>query len=170
LRALGRCLGHVTAATCVQRDRSLELTMKSMACGLMEGMEGIRNPCNLLKIWSGRPDSNRRRPAWEDDCKLETKNIAFPGTSFWRLRIPSFRPVLPSRIKRSTNGAHELAKSWEGRSSSALRLPNEFGEMRAAYRYTVFRCLARVSRSCGVAHLPIELRLPDRVKCARISE
>src|SRR5215469_7446422 len=23
-------------------------------------------------------DSNPRRPAWEDDCKLETKNIAFP--------------------------------------------------------------------------------------------
>jgi len=59
----------------------------------------------LLKSWSGRPGSNRRRPAWEDDSKLETKNIAFPGTSFWRLRIPRFHSVLSSPIKRSTNGA-----------------------------------------------------------------
>ena len=35
------------------------------------------------------------RPAWEDDSKLETKNIAFPHTSFWRLRIPGFHSVLP---------------------------------------------------------------------------
>ena len=55
----------------------------------------------------GRRDSNRRRPAWEDDSKLETKNIAFPGTSFWRLRIPRFHSVLSSRLKRSTNGAHQ---------------------------------------------------------------
>src|SRR5580658_11100171 len=58
--------------------------------------------CKLLKRWSGRRDSNPRRPAWEYDCKLETKNIAFPGTSFWRLRIPSFHSVLSSWI----NGAH----------------------------------------------------------------
>jgi len=39
-----------------------------------------RNPQlfrKLLKQWSGRWDSNPRRPAWEDDYKLETKNIAF---------------------------------------------------------------------------------------------
>jgi hypothetical protein len=30
------------------------------------------------------------------DNELETKNIAFPGTSFWRLRIPSFHAVLSS--------------------------------------------------------------------------
>src|ERR1035438_8231336 len=39
--------------------------MKAMGCDLMECLEGIRNPCKLLKRWSGRPDSNRRRPAWE---------------------------------------------------------------------------------------------------------
>jgi hypothetical protein len=32
----------------------------------------------LLKTWGGRPGSNRRRPVWEYDSKLETKNIAFP--------------------------------------------------------------------------------------------
>jgi hypothetical protein len=26
--------------------------------------------CKLLKTWSGRPDSNRRRPAWENGCRL----------------------------------------------------------------------------------------------------
>jgi len=46
-----------------------------------------------------------RKPFWEDDCKLETRNIAFPCTSFWRLRIPRFHSVLSSRRKRSTNGA-----------------------------------------------------------------
>ncbi len=38
----------------------------------------FRNPqlCRkLLKQWSGRWDSNPRRPAWEDDYELETKNI-----------------------------------------------------------------------------------------------
>ena len=48
----------------------------------------------------------------EYDCKLETKNIAFPGTSLWRLRIPRFHSVLCSLHKRSTNGAHELEMEW----------------------------------------------------------
>src|ERR1035441_3964115 len=39
--------------------------MKAMGCDLMEGLEGIRNPCKLLKRWSGKPDPTRRRPAWE---------------------------------------------------------------------------------------------------------
>ena len=46
--------------------------------------------------------TSSRMPAWEDDSKLETKNIAFPCTSFWRLRIPRFHAVLPSPRKRST--------------------------------------------------------------------
>jgi hypothetical protein len=50
-------------------------------------------------------------PAWEGDSKMETKNIAFPCTSFWRLRIPRFHSVLPSRLKRSTNGAQESSDS-----------------------------------------------------------
>ena len=31
-----------------------------------------------------RPGSNRRRPAWEYDCRLTTWNIAFLSISFWR--------------------------------------------------------------------------------------
>jgi hypothetical protein len=33
------------------------------------------NP-KLLKTWSGRRDSNPRRPAWEIDHKLTIKNLA----------------------------------------------------------------------------------------------
>jgi len=59
----------------------------------------------LLKTWSGRRGSNPRRPAWEDDSELGTKNVAFPGTSFWRLRMPSFHPVFRPGSHRSTHGA-----------------------------------------------------------------
>ena len=38
----------------------------------------------LLKRWSGRPGSNRRRPAWENDCQMITKTIAFLLPCFWR--------------------------------------------------------------------------------------
>jgi len=41
-------------------------------------------------------------PAWEDDCKLETKNIAFPGISFWGYSLPSLRSVPSSALKWST--------------------------------------------------------------------
>ena len=61
-----------------------------------------------------RRGSNPRRPAWEDDCKWETKNIAFSGTSFWRLRIPRFHSVLSSGRKRSTNGARRIRR-WSPR-------------------------------------------------------
>jgi len=44
----------------------------------------------LLKIWSGRWGSNPRRPAWEDDCKLETKNIAFPASRSGDTEYPVF--------------------------------------------------------------------------------
>ena len=51
--------------------------------------------------------SNPRRPAWEDDCQLDRKRIVFPGTRFWQLRMQRLHPVLSSRPKRSTHGAHE---------------------------------------------------------------
>src|ERR1035438_8687392 len=74
-----RRLGHFTAASSVQRDGRLELIMQSMACGLMECLEGIRNPCKCLKKWSGRPDSNRRRPAWEVGQCFVFSNITAHG-------------------------------------------------------------------------------------------
>jgi hypothetical protein len=42
----------------------------------MEGMEGIRFPGKLLKRWSGRRDSNPRRPAWEYGIRLNIENIS----------------------------------------------------------------------------------------------
>ena len=33
----------------------------------------------LLKRWSGRPGSNRRRPAWEIDRRLIIQNLASTG-------------------------------------------------------------------------------------------
>jgi hypothetical protein len=38
----------------------------------------------LLILWSGRPGSNRRRPAWEYDGRLQIKTMLFLDTSFWR--------------------------------------------------------------------------------------
>jgi len=68
-----------------------------------------RNPPSEVWRPRRRAPANPRRPAWEDGCKLETKNIAFLGTSFWRLRVPRFHPMLSSRLKRRANGAHETA-------------------------------------------------------------
>src|ERR1039457_1967978 len=88
--------------------------MKSMGCGLMECLEGIRNPCKLLKRWSGRRDSNPRRPAWEDDCKLETKTFAFPASRSGDTGSPVFALRLRVAPKRSTNGAHERTLRGHG--------------------------------------------------------
>jgi hypothetical protein len=59
------------------------------------GVHAWNTPRKLLKTWSGRRDSNPRRPAWENDSKLKTQNIVFMESSFWRLRIPSFHSELP---------------------------------------------------------------------------
>jgi hypothetical protein len=41
-----------------------------------------------------RTSSNRRHSAWEVGIKLQTKNIADSGTSFWRLNIRQIRERL----------------------------------------------------------------------------
>jgi len=84
---------------------SLEPTMKSMACGLMECLEGMRNRYKLLKTWSGRPDSNRRRPAWEIDSILKIKNMAFMVLIAGDIKPPIFNGlfhVVPYRNKIGT--------------------------------------------------------------------
>jgi hypothetical protein len=73
--------------------------------------------------WSGRRDSNPRRPAWEDDCKLETKNIAFPGITFWRKNLPSFRSVPSPALKFNPRPATPLPHV--GRAASADRHERE---------------------------------------------
>jgi len=62
-----------------------------------------------------------RVPAWEDDSKLETKNIAFPCTSFWRLRIPRFHSVLFMAQTEHTNpGARPTERRIARRKQSAF--------------------------------------------------
>src|ERR1035438_2571003 len=108
---VGLC-GHpacrIGAATCVQRDRNLELIVKSIDYGLMECLEGIRTPCKLLKRWSGRPDSNRRRPAWEAGIlPLNYSRVPlFSATSLSGKDLAAFaaslyRPCNPSRTMGS---------------------------------------------------------------------
>src|ERR1035441_6155294 len=104
---VGLC-GHpacrIGAATCVQRDRNLELIVKSIDYGLMECLEGIRTPCKLLKRWSGRPDSNRRRPAWEIDSTLKIKNMAFMVLIARDIKPPIFNDLFHAVPYRNKNG------------------------------------------------------------------
>jgi len=57
--------------------------------------------CNLLKIWSGRPGSNRRRPAWESPFRLKINNQAAHGDQLRYNEISNFRN---SRIRQTLNG------------------------------------------------------------------
>ena len=54
-----------------------------------------------LKTWSGRRGSNPRRPAWEDDRKLQTKNIAFSACRSGDTVCPVFALCLRAAL----NGA-----------------------------------------------------------------
>ena len=40
----------------------------------------FEDPRGLI-FWSGRPDSNRRRPAWEIDCRLKIKDNSVYGVN-----------------------------------------------------------------------------------------
>jgi hypothetical protein len=55
---------------------------------------------SFRRILSGRPGSNRRHSAWEDNCPFKSKPGS-SGTSFWRLRILAFQ----SFLCEETNGA-----------------------------------------------------------------
>ena len=62
-----------------------------------------------LKTWSGRRDSNPRRPAWEDDRKLQTKNIAFSACRSGDTEYPVFTLCLP----QASNGAQMEHKVYQ---------------------------------------------------------
>jgi len=42
---------------------------------------GLRLTATIRRGWSGRPDSNPRRPAWENDRRFKIKNDAVYGVS-----------------------------------------------------------------------------------------
>jgi hypothetical protein len=67
-------------------DRELKVVI-----GVNLKLGGLRK---LLKIWNGRPDSNRRRPAWEIDCSLKIQDIGVYGVNERRSKTPCFhRPA-----------------------------------------------------------------------------
>jgi hypothetical protein len=68
-------------------------------------LEGSTMPRNEPDHSTPSRDSNPRRPAWEDDRKLETKTLHFRHLVL-RWRIPGFYFVLWLSSQRSTNGAH----------------------------------------------------------------
>ena len=51
-----------------------------------------------LKTWSGRRDSNPRRPAWEYALPLKIENLCAQGDQFWQLATIQFQqlPCEPS--------------------------------------------------------------------------
>ena len=55
-------------------------------------------PCKLLILWSGRRDSNPRRPAWEYALPLKIENLCVQGDQFWQLATIQFQqlPCEPS--------------------------------------------------------------------------
>ena len=56
----------------------------------------------LLKTWSGRLDSNPRRPAWEIAVQLKIKDIASNGVQLRRQKLPQFQRPAPKLL---LNGA-----------------------------------------------------------------
>ena len=74
---------------------------------LKRGGTESRNLCNLLKRWSGRPGSNRRRPAWENDRRLKIKDHGVHGgdTDLW-----SFSNLRPLLFQQSLNGVETEGK------------------------------------------------------------
>ena len=57
-------------------DRGMEGRLSSCERSKLE-LTVLQDVRKLLKSWSGRPGSNRRRPAWEIDSTLTIKNIGF---------------------------------------------------------------------------------------------
>ena len=62
----------------------------------------------LLKRWSGRRDSNPRRPAWEIDRKLTIQTLASTESMEGDRISLSFSDLLLSFSYRSKSGAKEL--------------------------------------------------------------
>ena len=89
----------------VDRPPSAEMAASS---GLSAEAGQLCLPAGASPRCGALPAALRKTPPVEEyDSKLETKNIAFLCTSFWRWKIPRFHSGLSSRLKRSTNGAHK---------------------------------------------------------------
>jgi hypothetical protein len=74
--------------------------LKTMSFGLayltqpcLRGLLLEREIRKLLKIWSGRPDSNRRRPAWESSIRLNIKDNGAHSDACRSKQISNFYPT-----------------------------------------------------------------------------
>jgi hypothetical protein len=68
------------------------------------GVAVFRGVAKLLKRWSGRRDSNPRRPAWEIDSTLKIKNMAFMVLIARDIKPPIFNGLFHGVPYRNKNG------------------------------------------------------------------
>src|ERR1035438_4457627 len=61
----------------------------------------------VLKKWSGRRDSNPRRPAWEIDYTLTIKNMAFMASIASDDKSPIFNDLFQGVPYRNKNGTKD---------------------------------------------------------------
>ena len=80
----------------------------------MEGLEGIGSSRKSLKIWSGRPDSNRRRPAWENATTLILKDLANYCAHRVQWSFPSFQDLDATGITAESQNSAPHPKTTGG--------------------------------------------------------
>ena len=65
---------------------------------------------NLLKRWSGRPDSNRRRPAWEVTRHFNFRHLESAGVGLESTETPGKTAVHRERLLMECNWSAARAK------------------------------------------------------------
>jgi hypothetical protein len=90
-----------------QLERLILLECKRQNCGT----DFFMDVSKLLKGKSGRPGSNRRRPAWENAGRLKTENNRVYDAHSSPLKSPNFRHWLRMNSEWSTYGVHDVQKS-----------------------------------------------------------
>ena len=77
--------------------------------------------CKWLILWSGRPDSNRRRPAWEYGWRLKIKYNGVQGDEYRSIEFSNFRNSLFETVLNGVKMEWKLLRL----SSGGERLPPE---------------------------------------------
>ena len=78
------------------------LALSGMAYFPIGGLNGTGISIGISCFsWSGRPGSNRRRPAWEIERKLKIKNLAFMAA----IECDKEHPVFNGLLLHFVNGA-----------------------------------------------------------------
>jgi len=66
----------------------------------------------IEKKWSGRRDSNPRRPAWEINHRLKIQSLAFTASLECDTRTPCFQRFAPQLLKWSKSGAKDASQGY----------------------------------------------------------